>query len=198
MHSRVRFLVAGSTILWIGACSSQPQQSPAPPPPTAQQTQATRVERGRYLVNAMGCDDCHTPFKMGPNGPEPDMSRRLSGHPEDMKVTTPPKLSEPWMVAATATSTAWAGPWGISYSANLTSDPNTGIGQEAWTEENFVKAIREGKHMGTSRPILPPMPWPVFRNLNDEDLKSIYAFLRTVPPINNHVPDPIIAEPAKK
>ena len=198
MPPRFRVLVAGSAIVWIAACTSQPQPPPTPLPPTPEQVQATRLERGRYLVNAMGCDDCHTPFKMGPNGPEPDMTRRLSGHPEGLKVTEPPKLSEPWMFAGSGTSTAWAGPWGISYSANLTSDPNTGIGQEAWTEENFVRAIREGKHMGTSRPILPPMPWPVFKNLNDEDLKSIYAFLRTVPAINNHVPEPIIAETMKK
>jgi hypothetical protein len=123
------------------------------------------------------------------------MSRRLSGHPESLKADTAPKLPDPWMAAASTTFTAWSGPWGISYSANLTSDPNTGIGQNLWTEELFIRAIREGKHMGTSRPILPPMPWPVIRNLNDEDLKAIFAFLRTVPPISNHVPEPIIAPP---
>jgi hypothetical protein len=53
----------------------------------------------------------------------------------------------------------------------------------------FVNAIRTGKHMGTSRAILPPMPWPAFRNATDEDLKSIYAYLRTVTPLTNHVPD---------
>lgn len=197
MTQLTRTLFACTTAIFTVACTSQ-SQPPPPAPPTAQQAQATRLERGKYLVNAMGCDDCHTPYKMGPNGPEPDMSRRLSGHPQDLKVDKMPKLAEPYVFAGTATSTAWAGPWGISYTANLTSDPNTGIGQEAWTEDLFVKAIREGKHMGTSRPILPPMPWPAFRNLNDEDLKSIYAFLRTVPPINNHVPDPVVAEPPKK
>jgi hypothetical protein len=75
----------------------------------------------------------------------------------------------------------------VSYAANLTPDQNTGLG--IWTEEMFVGAIRTGKHMATSRPILPPMPWPAFRNFSDEDLKSIYAFLRTVKPITNHVPD---------
>jgi hypothetical protein len=197
MLSRVRLLIGGAAILWIAACTSQPQ-APAQAPPTPEQIQATRLQRGEYLVKAMGCDDCHTPWTMGPNGPAPDMSRRLSGHPEALKVTEAPKLAEPWMLAGTGTNTAWASPLGIAYAANLTSDPNTGIGQEAWTEENFVKAIRDGKHMGTSRPILPPMPWPAFKNLNDEDLKSIYAFLRTVPAINNHVPEPILAEPAKK
>ena len=45
-----------------------------------------KVGRGKYLVTTSGCHDCHTPAKMGPNGPEPDMSRALSGHPENIKV----------------------------------------------------------------------------------------------------------------
>jgi len=80
----------------------------------------------------------------------------------------------------------------MSFTANLTPDQNTGLG--IWTEEMFVTAIREGKHMGTSRPILPPMPWPAFRNLNDEDLKALFAYLKTVPPIRNQVPDPLTPE----
>jgi hypothetical protein len=156
----------------------------------------TPVERGKYLVNAMGCNDCHTPMKMGPQGPEPDMSKFLSGHPASEKNAPAPKLANGWIAAVDATGTAWAGPWGISYTANLTPDQNSGLG--IWTEDMFLKAIREGKHMGTSRPILPPMPWPAFRNLNDDDLKAIFAYLRTIPAINNHVPDPVIAEPPKK
>ena len=42
------------------------------------------VQRGEYLVKIMGCNDCHTPWKMGPHGPEPDMTRFLSGHPEEI------------------------------------------------------------------------------------------------------------------
>jgi hypothetical protein len=124
------------------------------------------------------------------------MSRYLSGHPEKEKNPPGPKLSNGWIAAVNATGTAWAGPWGISYTANLTPDQNTGLG--IWTEDLFIKAIREGKHMGTSRPILPPMPWPAFRNLNDDDLKGIFAYLRTIPPIANHVPDAVIAEAPKK
>jgi mono/diheme cytochrome c family protein len=148
---------------------------------------ADRVARGNYLVTAMACGDCHTPFKMGPKGPEPDMDRYLSGHPEQAKVGPAPKAQGPWIVQSFATNTAHAGPWGISYTANLTPDVNTGLG--IWTEDMFLRAIREGKHMGQSRPIMPPMPWPAFRNLNDEDLKSIFAYLRTIKPIVNHVPD---------
>jgi hypothetical protein len=148
----------------------------------------SQVERGQYLVNAGGCNDCHTPWKMGPNGPEPDMTRMLSGHPEAMKVSMP-KLPAEWPYAGSPTFTAWAGPWGISFTANLTPDQNTGLG--VWTEDVFVRAIREGKHMGTGRPILPPMPWPQYRNLTDDDLKAIFAYLRSIPAIANRVPDPI-------
>ncbi len=95
---------------------------------------AKRIERGKYLVTIMFCNDCHTPYKMGPKGPEPDMSRMLSGHPEAMKLPPPPKPSGPWIVAFTGTNTAFAGPWGISYTSNLTPDKNTGLG--IWTEEN--------------------------------------------------------------
>ena len=148
---------------------------------------AARVERGRYLVSIMGCNDCHTPWKMGPNGPEPDMTRFLSGHPESVVMPPPPAVQGPWLWAAAADNTAFAGPWGISYPANLTPDRNTGLG--IWTEDMFLSAIRTGRHMGTSRPINPPMPWPAYRNATDEDLKAIYAYLRTIKPIVNHVPD---------
>ncbi len=165
---------------------------------------ARRIERGRYLVTIMFCNDCHTPFKMGPNGPEPDMSRMLSGHPEGMKLPPAPTTSGPWMMVGSATDTAWAGPWGISYTANLTPDQNTGIG--IWTEDMFIKAMRTGKHMGTSRPIMPPMPWQWIGKATDEDLKAIFAYLKSIPPIVNHVPDyeppsapaPQKAAPAKK
>lgn len=150
-----------------------------------------RVERGRYLVSITGCNDCHTPLKMGANGPEPDMTRFLSGHPEQVGSLPPAKPQGPWLWAGAATNTAFAGPWGISYAANLTPDQNTGMG--IWTEEMFVNALRTGRHMATSRPILPPMPWPAFRSASDEDLKSIYAYLRSVKPIVNHVPDAQIA-----
>jgi len=148
---------------------------------------AKRIERGKYLVTIMFCNDCHTPYKMGPKGAEPDMSRMLSGHPEAMKLPPPPKPSGPWIVAFTGTNTAFAGPWGISYTSNLTPDKNTGLG--IWTEDMFLKAMKTGKHIGTSREIQPPMPWPWIGQATDEDLKAIFAYLKSVPPITNHVPD---------
>ena len=155
-------------------------------------TASARVERGKYLVTSNVCNDCHTPWKMGANGPEPDMTRMLSGHPESVVITKPaPAPGGEWeggMVFG-RTMTSFSGPWGVSFAANLTPDRNTGLG--IWTEDMFVKAIRTGKHFGVSRPILPPMPWQQFRNMTDEDLKSIFAYLRSIPPVTNHVPDPI-------
>ena len=149
------------------------------------------VARGTYLVNAMGCHDCHTPAKMGPNGPEPDMSLALGGHPVSLTLPPPPAPVGRWVGSVTDTFTAWAGPWGVSYSANLTPDKTTGLGE--WTEQQFVDTIRTGRRQGRGREILPPMPWPAFKNLNDADLKAIFAYLRTVKPIQNKVPDPVLA-----
>ena len=151
------------------------------------------VARGKYLVTTSGCNDCHTPWKVGPDGPEPDMSRMLSGHPQSVTLPPPPKPEGPWVVAAAATNTAWSGPWGISYTANLTPDPETGLGK--WTLRNFVDTIRTGRHLGRGRPILPPMPIPMYKNFNDADLEAIYSFLRTIPAISNQVPEPVIATP---
>jgi hypothetical protein len=145
------------------------------------------VQRGEYLVKIMGCNDCHTPWKMGPQGPEPDMTRFLSGHPEQIGPLPRAKVAEPFIWSGFATNTAFNGPWGVSYAFNLTPEQNTGLG--IWTEEMFVKTIRTGRHMGVSRPINPPMPWPAYRNATDDDLKAIYAYLRTIKPIVNHVPD---------
>jgi mono/diheme cytochrome c family protein len=148
---------------------------------------AAKVQRGEYLVKIMGCNDCHTPWKMGPQGPEPDMDRFLSGHPEQIGPLPMAKAAEPFLWSGFATNTAFSGPWGVSYAFNLTPEQNTGLG--IWTEEMFVQTIRTGRHMGVSRPINPPMPWPAYRNASDDDLKAVYAYLRTIKPIVNHVPE---------
>jgi mono/diheme cytochrome c family protein len=164
------------------------------PPAQAAGKGDPRVERGEYLVTTLGCADCHSPKKMGPNGPEPDMSRYLSGHPENANLPAPPQLpAGPWIATTSWDLTAWSGPWGVSYAFNLTPDENTGIG--SWSEETFMQAIRTGRHMGVARPILPPMPWQQYRHLTDEDLRSVYAYLRSLPPIQNRVPQPVIVEP---
>jgi mono/diheme cytochrome c family protein len=163
---------------------------------TAKKALTGAAARGKYLVDAGGCHDCHTPAKMGPNGPEPDMTLMLSGHPAAMQLPPPPAPQGPWIGGVAATFTAWYGPWGISYTANLTPDKETGLGQ--WTERQFIDTIRTGRHQGRGREILPPMPWPAYKNLNDADLKAIFAYLRTIPVIQNKVPDPVIAPPPTK
>ena len=169
-------LLASSTLL-AGEAPKRPLTFGASP----------EVARGKYLVAIMGCDDCHTPMKMGAKGPEPDLTRRLSGHPAEMKLPkAPPPDMKGWIWSGNATNTAFAGPWGVTYAVNLTSDA-TGLG--SWTEANFVKALREGRHLGVGRPINPPMPWPAYRNATEDDLKAVYAYLKTVPPVKNLAPE---------
>jgi cytochrome c553 len=147
-----------------------------------------QAQRGEYLVRIAGCHDCHTPLAMGPQGPAPDMSRALSGHPEGMQLPPQPAASGPWIGAFLGTNTAWSGPWGISYVANITSDKETGIG--GWTEQQFIQSARTGKHLGQGRPILPPMPWQNLGAMTDEDIKAVFAYLKATPAIKNKVPEP--------
>ena len=156
---------------------------------------AARVKRGGYLVGAMGCNDCHTPWKLGPKGPEPDMTRALMGHPADFAVPPPPKLDGAWAWSGAATNTAFAGPWGVSFTANLTPDMETGLGK--WSAETFIAALRTGRHEGKGRPILPPMPYRMIGTLTDEDLRSVFAYLQSLPPVRNRVPAPIDPEEQK-
>jgi hypothetical protein len=158
-----------------------------------------KVRRGEYLVSIIGCDDCHSPKRMGPMGPEIIPELRLSGYPSKRPVTKADTsvLNQGGALFGSDFTSA-VGPWGMSFSANLTSD-ETGIGN--WTEENFLRAIRQGKYKGleTSRSLLPPMPWFAYKNMNDEDLKSIFAYLKTTRPVENVVPAPkMLAEIAKK
>jgi mono/diheme cytochrome c family protein len=182
----------GVTLTAAGAGQAGiPAAKPAATAPAA--AASGPAARGKYLVMSMGCNDCHTPLKMGDNGPEPDMTRLLSGHPAEMTLPPPPSPSGPWVASASATFTAWSGPWGISYTANLTPDKETGLG--SWTAQQFVDTIRNGRVQGHGRQLLPPMPWPAYKNLNDADLKAMFAFLQTITPIKNKVPDPVIAAP---
>ena len=150
---------------------------------------AARIERGAYLVSTMGCHDCHTPWTVGPKGPEPDMTRALTGHPADIVMGPPPAPTGAWLWSGAATNTAFAGPWGVSFTANLTPDPDTGLGR--WTEEMFIATMKTGRHQGKGRPVLPPMPWRMLANLTDEDIKSLFAYLQSLAPVRNRVPAPI-------
>jgi mono/diheme cytochrome c family protein len=191
MKANVMFgLISGAVFAGgvLAAVAAEPG-APAQAEPTLQER---RAARGKDLVFSIGCNDCHTPKKMGPKGPELDETRILSGHREEVALPAPPTLPPgPWGIVTTHELTAWSGPWGITYAPNLTPDEDTGLG--IWTEDMFIGALRTGRHMGQSRPILPPMPWDVYGRLPDEDLKSIYAYLRSLPPVKNRVPEPKIA-----
>lgn len=163
----------------------------APPAGAAGQggSSESKVARGKYLVSTSGCMDCHTPMKIGPDGVEFDMTRMLSGHPDTLQMPPAPVLPEgPWLVVSSATNTAFSGPWGVSFTANLTPDAETGLGK--WTARDFKATIRTGRHMGRGRAVLPPMPIPVYRNFTDSDLEAIFAYLQTIPAVKNSVPEP--------
>jgi|SRR5579871_6803878 len=174
------------------SCNTPPAE-PAKEPEKKELTQAELIERGKYLVTAIGCNDCHTPKIFGPQGMSIDTTKLLSGHPENSPMPPIDKNAlKPgsWLLFA-GDLTAAVGPWGISFSANLTPDTATGLG--AWTEDVFAKTLRTGKHLGQDggRPILPPMPWEDFKTIKDEDLKAIFAYLKALPPIHNKVPAPV-------
>lgn len=186
------------TGLLLAAVAVQCTQNSAPAPEladaqVAKLDSAALVKRGEYLVTISGCNDCHSPKIMTPNGPEPDPKRLLSGHPaeEALPAITDRKMAAPgqWVLFGPSL-TAAVGPWGTSFAANLTPD-DTGIGN--WPFEQFKKAIREGKSKGMdgTRPLLPPMPWFNFAKMSDEDLRAVYSYLKSLPPVKNAVPNPI-------
>ena len=179
-----------ATVAVIAAANaSRPAQAPYPTKKTMTRTE--QVARGKYLVTIGGCHDCHTPWVMQPNGqPGPDMSRALSGHPQDFKITAPAKhTSDRFVVSIAPTNTAYSGPWGVSFAANLTPDQMTGTG--IWTFDIFKNTIRNGRHWGVGRPLNPPMPWFNYREMTDEDLLAVYTYLRTLKPVRNEVPEPL-------
>lgn len=154
-------------------------------------SEAQMVKRGEYLVNGMGCDDCHSPKRMGAQGPEVIPELRLSGYPADRPIIKPDEKNlQQGFTLFSADLTLAVGPWGTSFAANLTPDA-TGIG--AWMEHNFITAIRTGKIKGleNGRPMLPPMPWVNYKNLTDEDLKAMFAYLKSLPAVANRVPGPL-------
>jgi hypothetical protein len=173
--------------LGVGSAPADPPASAAAKPMTKDEL----VSRGKYLVNFGGCNDCHTPKIMTDKGPMPDMSRELSGHPEGkaIPVFTKEQVAPGNWSMCNEDMTAWVGLWGVSYAANLTPDQNSGIG--LWTEDMFMKAMASGKHMGAGRPILPPMPWMYIASLTADDQMAIFAYLKSIKPINNTVPAPV-------
>lgn len=176
----------------VAACNSEKKEESTPKMYEAQtvETEESPIKRGEMLVNAVGCHDCHSPKKMTDKGPIFDPDRLLSGHPAnealgayDLETAKAYVLFSPGLTAA-------IGPWGTSFAANLTPD-DTGIG--SWTETQFLTAIKHGKYKGmeNSRPLLPPMPWQTISHLPESDLKAMFAYLKTIKPVQNIVPAPI-------
>jgi mono/diheme cytochrome c family protein len=122
------------------------------------------VRYGAYLAGPVAhCVECHTPRAGG----RPDPARFAAG------------------------GFAFPGPWGTSYSANLTPDASTGLG--AWSDGEIIASIA-GARRGGGR-VLPPMPVGYYAaGIRAEDLRAIIAYLRTLPPVRNAVP---AAEPPK-
>jgi len=137
-----------------------------------------QVERGRYLVTITGCHDCHSPKIKEMT---PDLTRALSGRPSTTALPSETKTE----VHASLDLTAWTGPWGYSVASNLTPEPTTGIGTR-YNEASFLATMRTGKKPNGT-PIMPPMPSVVYQNMTDDDLKAIFAYLRTIKPIRNAV-----------
>src|SRR5271170_7332035 len=132
------------------------------------------LQRGEYLSIVGGCNDCHSPKLMTPNGPSTDPARILSGHPATEQLSAvPPGVLGPgkWMALTNDGLTAWVGPWGTSFASNLTPDDETGIGR--WSVQQFIQTMRTGKHLGVGRPILPPMPSKALAAMTDADLKAL-------------------------
>lgn len=174
----------------LASCSPQPEKKPET---KAAPTDEEMIARGSYLVNAIGCDDCHSPKMMTDHGPVPDPATRFGGHIEgDLRDKVAKDALGNWFLF-NSSLTAAVGPWGISYAGNISSD-QTGIG--TWTEEQFIRAMREGQYKGLvgTRKLLPPMPWQNFAKLTDDDLKAMLKYLKSTKPVQNVVPPPVSPE----
>ena len=78
------------------------------------------------------------------------------------------------------------GPFGVVYPPNITPDPNTGLGN--WSDQEIIDAIRLG-HTPEGEQLFPIMPYPTFSHMSVADVQNLVAFLGTLPPIENSVPE---------
>ncbi|KGO87666.1 c-type cytochrome [Flavobacterium suncheonense] len=175
-----------STFLFVGCNDSNKEK----PEYVAALTVEEKIEKGKNLVNVIGCNDCHSPKIMTEKGPIPDPNKLLSGHDANEQLPKYNAESVKGYVLFNMNNTAAVGPWGTSFAANLTPD-DTGIG--TWSEEQFLKAMKQGKYKGLdgSRQLLPPMPWQSYSQMADEDVKAIFAYLKSLNPVKNIVPQSV-------
>ena len=178
-------------IVCLASCTDTTPKMATEAAKTLAPTTEDIVKRGEYLVKITGCNDCHSAKKMGAQGPEIIAETMLSGYPADRPIRAfkDPSLKQGFAMFY-PDLTAAAGPWGVSFAANLTPD-ETGIGN--WSEEQFKKALTQGKYKGLDggRMLLPPMPWVNYTTMADADLKAIFAYLKSIKPVKNLVPQPI-------
>jgi mono/diheme cytochrome c family protein len=125
-------------------------------------TAEEKIARGKVISFSSGCQDCHTP---GTFYGATDTTRMLSG-----------------------SELGWEGPWGVTYPRNLTPDAETGIA--SWSEEDIITAFRTG-HRPDQTLILPPMPWPQYSQMSDEDAHALAAYIKSLPPVHHKAPDRI-------
>jgi hypothetical protein len=185
-------LLSLAVLCVLAACNSEKKEKSIAKiyEPKTAEVKMSQVKRGEMLVSAVGCNDCHSPKKMTDKGPILDPDRLLSGHPANEVLGVYDKETAKSYLLFSPGLTAAIGPWGTSFASNLTPD-DTGIG--SWTEAQFLTAIKHGKYKGmeNSRPLMPPMPWQTISLLPDEDLKSMFAYLKSIKPVSNIVPAPI-------
>ncbi len=155
---------------------------------------AELIKKGEHLVTIMGCNDCHSPKRMGPNGPEVIPEKMLSGYPSDRPLPQfDTALAKRGIAQMNEDLTAAAGPWGISFAPNLTGDAS---GAGNWPLENFKIALKHGKAKGieSGRTLLPPMPWFNYVHLTDDEIEAIHAYLKSITRVPNIAPEPLLFE----
>lgn len=186
-------LIALLPLLFL-SCKNEPAPTADVVVQSVEPSVADVIAHGEYLVGILGCHDCHSPKKMGENGPEIIPELMLSGYPSDRPII---KFDSPLIKEGFSMFypdlTATAGSWGVSFTGNLTPH-ETGIGN--WSEEQFKRALTQGKYKGleNGRTLLPPMPWYSFSIMTDEDVHAIYSYLKSIKPVENVVPGPVSPE----
>lgn len=189
-----RVLTALVLLSILSACGSKVE--PAPPKKASHHEEQEEIyrkyniERGKRLVERGQCSQCHTPKIKTTLGYKPDKDRFLSGYDQDQELPDLPyakiMAGETEKMFYTTDATVWVGRWGVSFAANLTPEPETGIGN--WKEEDFIDIFRGNRHFAEGAEVISPMPVNVYSRLGFFELRSIFIYLQTLPPVVNSVP----------
>jgi len=159
---------AAATVALIACGSTEPPPAEKAEMPLEQ----ARVERGRYIAENLAlCEHCHSEIDWAAPGTPPVAGKAYAG-------ALFPDEGVPFKVVV----------------PNITPDIETGIG--AWTDEELGRAIREGVSRDGRR-LFPLMPYMNYRQMSDEDLASVIAYLRSVPPVRNALAKNEFPEPVK-